>query len=351
MQKIDNSKIAALKNILKKNELDGCIITDVNDLKYFIGSVFLHNGEAVMLASSNGFFLTARSLYEAPVSAAFPQIKTEGCDGDRPAKIVETARKMGLGNIAFDGGKEIYSAGKIYEKAGFKDIPGIIGSLRIAKTEDELEIMRSSAGILYGAFKYIRQFLKPGVSESQIARLLEDYMLKKGASGPSFPTIVAFGEGTSSPHYKTGEVKLKKNMPVMLDFGCYYEGYCSDITRTFWYGDKPAPKEFAEILKTVCEAHALVAARAKYGMSGAEIDAIARGHIEAAGFGKYFTHRTGHGIGLEPHESGDISQLNKEKIGLNYCFSVEPGIYLSGKFGARWEDCFYMTKNGIKIIE
>ena len=350
MPKLDSTKLSALKALLKQNKLDGCIITNITDLEYFLGKVFSKEGEAVMLAHKSGLYITARALYEAPVSALFPQIKIEGCDIDRPAKIAQAAKKLGLKNVAFDGGKESYNNGKIYAEAGFKNAGGLITALRVSKTEAEIKLMKESAGVLYATFKYIQKFLKPGVDERQIADLIESYMKERGASGPSFRTTVAFGPNTSNPHYKpAGGFKLKKNMPVLLDFGCYYKNYCSDITRAFWYGGKPAP-EFQKIYKIVKGAHGTAVKQAKYGMSGAQIDAIARGHIEAAGYGKYFTHRTGHGIGLQPHEPADISQLNQNKIGLNYCFSIEPGIYLPGKFGVRYEDCFYMTKQGIKIL-
>ena len=349
MPQLDAAKLAALKNLLKKNKLDGFVISDFHDFKYFFGGAILGENEAVLLAHTKGLYVAARSLYADVFNAKFPQIKTDGCDYDRAAKIVETAKKLGIRNMGFDGTKELYGAGKAYAKAGFKEIPGFIDALRVAKTSEEIAIMKDSAKILYGALKYIRKFLKPGVSEYQIARLLEDYMFNKGASGTSFPTIVAFGVNTFDPHYRGGGAKLKNNMPVMIDFGCIYKGYCSDITRTFWYGSSPSA-EFEKILKTVKEAHDKAVKETKYGMSGAQIDSIARNHIEAAGYGKYFTHRTGHGIGLQDHEAADISQLNKEKIGLNYCFSIEPGIYLPGKFGARYEDCFCMTKKGMKRL-
>ena len=350
MSKLDPAKISALKALLRQNRLDGYIISDFHDLKYFLGNTLALEREGIMLAHKNGIYVTARSLYEAPITAAFPQIKTEGCDVNRPAKIVEAAKKLGLKNIAFDGDKEIYTTGKVYAKAGFKELNGLISSLRVSKTEAEVKIMKESARILYAAFKYIRKFLKPGVTEREIAALIENYMKEHGASGVSFPVSVMFGPSASDPHHRpTSAIKLKKNMPVLMDFGCYYKNYCSDITRTFWYGDKPSP-EFKKVYKIVKDAHDMVVKKAKYGMSGAQIDAISHGHIEAAGYGKYFTHRTGHGIGLQPHEPADLSQFNQNKIDLNYCFSVEPGIYLPGKFGVRYEDCFYMTKQGIKIL-
>ena len=350
MPKLDAAKLAAVKKTLKAAKLDGYIVSDLKDLKYLVGNIFANPNEAFLLIHQKGLYAAARSLYAAPVRKDYPQIAIDGLDAGRGEQIIKQAKKLGLKNVAFDSSKEIYAAVKAFAEAGFKEAPGLITALRAAKTEGELKNMRAAAKIAYAAFEHIKKCLKPGVSELQLCAELERFMKNKGASALSFESIVAFGAGTGNPHYVPGNVKLKKNMPVMFDFGCVYKDYCSDITRTIWYGGKPAA-EFVKIFDITKAAHDKAAALAKYGMSGAEIDAISRGHIEAAGYGKYFTHRTGHGIGLEPHEPGDISQLNKEKIGLNYCFSVEPGIYLPGKFGARWEDCFYMTPKGIKQIK
>jgi Xaa-Pro aminopeptidase len=348
--KLDSAKLTAVKELLKINKLDGIIISDTKDLKYLLGDIFYDQIEGILLAHSKGLYLTARSLYEAPVQAKYLEIKVEGCDLCRENKIIEAAKKLKLKNVGFDFNKEMYYTGKAYLKAGFKEFTSLIGILRVSKTETEIRTMQESAKIAYSVLPYIKKFLKPGITENKIAAEINNFMKSKGASGTSFDTMVLFGKNTANPHHRTGETKLKKNMAVMLDFGCIYKGYCSDITRTFWYGDKPAA-EFQKIYDIVKTAHDKAVKEAKYGMSGAQIDAIARGHIEAAGYGKYFTHRTGHGIGIEDHEEADISQLNKNKIGLNYCFSIEPGIYLEGKFGVRYEDCFYMTKDGAKIIK
>jgi Xaa-Pro aminopeptidase len=350
MPKLDAAKLSALRALLKKNKLDGFIISDVKDVKYILGkNIVPVPHEVILLAHNKGLYIAARGLYEVPLRAEYPEIKTEGCDSGREIKIIETAKKFKLKNVGFDFNKEMYSSGKAYFKAGFKEFPSLISLLRVSKTETEIGIMRQSAKIAYGALSYIKKFLNPDVSEAKIADKLADFMKSKGASGVSFDTVVCFGPNGANPHHMPGDYKLKNNMPVLLDFGCVYKNYCSDITRSFWYGNKPSA-EFNKIFNIVKGAHDKVVKEAKYGMTGAQIDAISRGHIEAAGYGKYFTHRTGHGIGVEDHEEADISVLNKNKIGLNYCFSVEPGIYLEEKFGIRYENCFYMTKDGIKII-
>lgn len=349
MQKLDVSKLSAVRKLLKTNKLDGIVISDYVDMKYLLGDIFLP-GEAVLLVYSKGLYVSARSLYEAPVKANYPEIKIEACDSQRELKIIEVAKKLGLKSIAFDSIKERYFCGKAFADAGFTQLPAAIDGLRVAKTESELAIMKKAAKIAYSGFNHIQKFLKPGMTEMAVASELENYMKSKGASALSFDTIVAFGDGGSNPHYSTGNAKLKKNMAILIDFGCVYKGYCSDITRTFWFGDKPV-SEFTKILAVAKGAHAEVIKKAKLGMTGAEIDNIARGYICAAGYGDYFTHGTGHGIGMQVHEEAYINQNNPNgKILENYCFSVEPGIYLTGKFGVRYEDCFYMTKQGIKKI-
>lgn len=350
MAKLDADKLSLIRKVIKKQGLDAFIISDYSDIKYIMGPVF-QPGEAVMLIHSKGVYLTARSLYEAPLKADFPEIQVEGCDVERSSKTVQAVKKLKLKKVGFDGLKETYHDGKIYEKEGFSSIENFLVPVRASKTEAELRNMKASAKIAYKTYEHILSWLEPGVTEQQTAEEIDSFMKKNGASAPSFETIVAFGANSGNPHYVTGKTKLKKNMAVLLDFGCIYKDYCSDITRTFWFGDKPG-KEFVEILNIVKSAHDEVVEKARCGQSGAEIDAIARGYIEAAGYGKYFTHRTGHGIGMQIHEEACLSQDNTAvPIMENYCFSVEPGIYIAGKIGVRYEDCFYMTKNGIKQIK
>lgn len=349
MPKLDTDKLSAIRKVIKSKGLEAFILTDYNDIKYIMGPVFQPE-EAVMLIHPKGVYVTARALYEAPVAADFPEIKIEGCDKDRDLKAVAAVKKLKLKKVGFDAMRETYHSGKIYIEAGFTPEDNFMVPIRCVKTEDELKKMRAAAKIAYKTYEHMATWFEPGVTEKQAAEELDSFMKANGAEGCSFDTIVAFGANTGNPHYCTGNAKLKKNMPVLLDFGCIYKGYCSDITRTFWFGDKPS-LEFLEIFNIVKSAHDEVVEKAVLGQSGAEIDAISRSYIEAAGYGKYFTHRTGHGIGMQIHEEGCISQDNDNPILENYCFSVEPGIYLTGKLGVRYEDCFYMTAKGIKQIK
>ena len=350
MPKLDEAKLTAVRKLIKQNKLDAFIFTDYNDIKYIMGPVFLP-GEAVLVVHTKGIYITARSLYEAPVSQDFPEVKIEGCDKDRDLKTIAAIKKLKLKKVGFDGLKESYHAGKNYIAAGFVEKENFLVPVRAAKTETELKNMKAAAKIAYKTYEHILTWLEPGVSEKETAEEIDNFMKLNGASSTSFDTIVAFGANSGNPHYGTGNAKLKKNTVVLLDFGCVFKDYCSDITRTFWFGDKPS-KEFKDIYKTVISAHDEAVEKAACGQTGAEIDDIARSYIEAAGYGQYFTHRTGHGIGMEIHEEANISQDNTDKPILeNYCFSIEPGIYIVGKFGVRHEDCFYMTKQGVKQIK
>lgn len=350
MPNLDKDKLSAIRKMIKNNSLDAFILTDYNDIKYILGPVFQPE-EAVMIIHPKGVYITARSLYEAPVKSDFPEVEIEGCDKDRELKAVEAAKKLKLKKVGFDAHKETYYAGKIYAAAGFIEKENFMVPVRAAKTEDELKKMKAAAKIAYKTYEHMLTWLEPGVTEIQAAEEIENFMKQNGASGVSFDTIVAFGKNTGNPHYGTGTVKLKNNMPVLLDFGCIYKNYCSDITRTFWFGDEPSA-EFTEILHIVKDAHDEAVKLAKCGQTGAEIDAYARNLIEATGYGKYFTHRTGHGIGMQIHEEACISQDNTHTpIAENYCFSIEPGIYLVDKLGVRHEDCFYMTPKGMKQLK
>ncbi len=347
--KINNIKLKNLRNLLKKNNLEGLIISDYTDIKYFLGE-FFNDGEAVLLITLKQIIVIARSLYESPFKKKFKEAIFISEDKNRPETLVKEAQKRKIKKIAFDANKEFYFAAKNYLKAGFKESSSLISYLRTTKTEEELKLMRKATQISMTAFKNIQKYIKAGITELQLRRKLEDEMNRLGGQGLSFDMRVSFGANTANPHHVCDGTKLIKNTAILFDWGAKYNDYCADMTRCFWFGPN-VPQEYKTILSLVKKAHDKAAKEAKYKMTGAQIDKISRDVIEKAGYGKYFTHRTGHGIGMQDHELADISQINYEPILENYCFSIEPGIYLEGKYGVRWEDCFYMTKKGIKQIK
>ena len=347
--RINAAKLKNLRNLLKKNNFEGLIISDYTDTKYFLGD-FFHEDESILLITLKHIIVFSRSLYENSFKRKYKEALFVSEDKNRPQALVKKAQELKLKNLAFDENKELYSAGKLYLEAGFKETSSLISLLRTTKTEEELKLMRKATKISMQAYKNIRKYVKVGITEIELKRKLEDEMVFLGAGGFSFELMVSFGANTANPHHVCDNTKLTKNTAILFDWGAKYQEYCADMTRCFWFGPN-VPQEYKKILSLVKYAHDKVIAEAKCKMTGAQIDKISRGLIEQAGYGKYFTHRTGHGIGMQDHELSDISHLNNEPILENYCFSVEPGIYLEGKYGVRWEDCFYMTKKGIKQIK
>lgn len=208
----------------------------------------------------------------------------------------------------------------------------------LIKSERELALIQKACTIAEEAFLKLLPELKEGMTEAETAALLEYYMRTAGAEGVSFDTICAFGENGSVPHHETGLRKLNFGDPVLIDFGCKKEGYCSDITRTFLFGDDKKHEDFKKLYAEVYTAHELVKEKLTAGMTGRQADAIARDYFESKNLAQYFTHSLGHGIGLQIHEYPVLSPRSDETLQDGMVFSDEPGLYLAGKAGIRIED-------------
>ena len=173
-------------------------------------------------------------------------------------------------------------------------------------------------------------------------------MQAAGATRPSFDLVVAFGANSALPHHEVSTRVLKKNEAVLIDFGCVYDFYCSDITKTFFYGKPDA--EFKKVYSIVESAYKKSVKALKSGVKASFIDKVGRDLITDEGYGQYFTHGTGHGMGLEPHEAPSLYSKSKDILKEGMILTVEPGIYLNGKFGVRIEDTFLVKKNGYEIL-
>ncbi len=198
------------------------------------------------------------------------------------------------------------------------------------------------------ALAYIKQFLVPGVKEVEIVAELERFIRYQGARASAFDIIVASGPNSSYPHHLSGERKFKDNEPVLIDLGVDYQGYKSDLTRVFFLGkiNVLARKVYDIVLK----AQELAIRRIRPGAEMAEIDRVARAYIAKKGYAKNFTHNLGHGFGLEVHEDPRISGNEASAVKPQMTFTVEPGIYLPGKFGIRIEDMILVTSKGCEVL-
>jgi len=219
-----------------------------------------------------------------------------------------------------------------------------IAAMRIIKDENEIKNVKKAQEIAETAFDDILKFIKPGVTEREIALELDRCMLKNGAEALSFETIALSGTNTSMPHGVPSDKQVKDGEFVLMDFGAVYNGYNSDMTRTVCIG-KPS-EEMEKVYNVVLSAQTACLEKAHAGMTGSELDKIARDIIDDAGYGDFFGHSLGHGVGMEIHEAPNAAPLNKNILKSGAIVTVEPGIYIPGKFGVRIEDFVILTENG-----
>jgi len=285
--------------------------------------------------------------------SVFKDIKTYS-DSENPATLIEkTVEELELKKATF--GVEGFLPFKFYRMlVGCSpdietwDASALFSELRIVKSEEELGTIEKAAEIVAEGIQSGIDSIKPGVSELAISCQIERVIKERG--GESIPfCIVLSGPNSALPHGETSNRKVERKDVVLMDVGALYNGYYGDLTRTVFVGE--ATQKERQIYQVVAEANRRAIETVRPGIKAEEIDATARNVIEKAGFGQYFTHRTGHGLGLEVHEEPYICEGNKMPLQPGMVFTVEPGIYLSGKFGVRIEDNVAVSKTGVKILD
>ena len=230
----------------------------------------------------------------------------------------------------------------------------INGSLAVDKTraikdEEEKQLMRKSSKINDEAMAIFKTLVRDDISEKQVADQLLDIYRSLGAEGFSFEPIIAFGKNAADPHHMPDDTKLKYGDVVLIDVGCTYKGYCSDMTRTFFYKKGPN-KDQEKIYNLVRKANEDAQRYVREGVRLCDIDKTARDVISDGGYGRYFSHRLGHFIGIEDHEYGDVSSAFKDKCEAGNIFSIEPGIYDPETMGCRIEDLVIVTEDGCEVL-
>lgn len=315
------------------------------------------------MGSEGYLFLTAR---EAVLCVDFRYAEKAGKFAGRDLTVETTAFSMGLEDFAiahvrkrrlkrigFESHLTSYGEYERWRKAldhsALVPTAGAVERLRAFKSKDEIQLIEQSCKILGAAYAHVFKTLKPGITERAAAIEMEHFMRTHGAQNPAFNTILISGKNTSMPHGTPGEKVIKGNELITVDAGALANGYCSDVTRTFFLGDK-VPKEVRAVYRIVEEAQARAAEAIRAGVTGKEADAAARDFIARAGYEKAFGHGLGHGIGLEVHEGPRLSALSKDTLQAHMVVTNEPGIYLPGKFGVRIEDTVVVERNGIRNL-
>ena len=224
----------------------------------------------------------------------------------------------------------------------------LVEPLRMVKDDDELDLMRRAIRISDEAFNTVSRRIQPGMTEKQVAWDIEKTMRDLGADDRAFGTIVAGGPHGAMAHAVPSERPIQEGEPVVIDMGARVRGYNSDMTRTICLGEPP--DKVREVYKIVLDAHLEAERKLKAGVAGPEADSYARQIIDAAGYGDYFTHSLGHGIGLEVHESPSLGKLSEDVMPENAITSVEPGIYIEGWGGVRIEDLVLFRSNDVEVL-
>jgi len=336
-------KIEKLRSNFSQHGIDGILITSPFNRRYI--SNFTGSAGVVLISADKAQFITDFRYIEQATKQCegFEIIKFSGSIPEEAARL---AKKLGIQKLGFEEDHLTYSSFKVYEKeieAKLVPTSGIIEKLRLIKTDAEINILKVAADIADAAFKHILDFIRPGKTELEVSNELEFFMRRAGATSSSFDTIVASGHRSALPHGVASNKVIETGDFVTLDYGAYYNGYVSDITRTVAVGEPNA--KLKEIYDIVHEAQLKGMEGIKPGISGKEADALTRDYISEKGYGEYFGHSTGHGIGLEVHEGPGLSMKSDIILEPGMVVTCEPGIYIPGLGGVRIEDDTLITKD------
>ncbi len=331
---------------LKKEKLDAVVINRVLETGFLTG--FYLSGCVLLVSKTNICAFVPKMLFEH-FKSKVSFVEAVSSNDMKSAVLAEIKKsKFKIKKTAFQPETETYINGMFWKTRGLIEKTGLTASLRLVKKGAELKAIRKSCHIAAEAFAIIKPRIKTGRTEISIARELEGIMQSMGATGPSFDTIVAFGANSARPHHETSMRVLKKNEAILIDYGCVYDFYCSDRTKTFFYGKAGA--EFKKVYSIVEASQKKAIKALKSGTKASFIDKIARDVIMDKGYGQYFVHGTGHGVGLEIHEAPTVNSKSKDILKEGMILTVEPGIYLNGKFGVRIEDTLLVKKKGYEIL-
>ena len=259
-------------------------------------------------------------------------------------KVNELVGKLGIKSLLLDSAQTAYNAALSLNGAKLVGEEYLMQDLRVVKNEEELELMKKAADVACNAFNRLFPEIKEGVTEKWVAARLEFLIKEEGGDKYSFDTIVASGLNGAFPHAKPSDKEIQKGELVTIDWGAYYQGYASDMTRTVAVGE--ISDKLSEIYQVVKESQQSGCDAAKAGLTGIELDKVCRDHIDARNYGEFFVHGTGHGLGMDVHEKPYVNNVNDQPMPENSVVTVEPGIYIEGTGGVRIEDCLVLKQDG-----
>lgn len=328
---------------------DAILVSGIENIRYITG--FTGSSGVLLIKENGGIFFTDSRYIEQARKETRGKVEVREYKKKLP-ELSAAIAGLGLKKIGFEDSSLTFQSYQSLKKEleGVKLVPlkESLDLLRCVKTRDELRLISHASDIAYKAFEKILPYLQPGRREDELAVELEYHMRKGGAEGLSFDVIVASGLRSALPHGRAGDRRLKTGDPVIIDFGARYKGYHSDETATLFIGSVSESRR--RIYQIVKEAHDRAIDAVRPGIRLADIDKAARNIIDKAGYGKYFGHGTGHGVGLNVHEAPSISPHAKGHAEEGMIFTIEPGIYVPRVGGVRIEDMVVVTKGGCRVL-
>ncbi len=346
-------RLQKFRQLMASENLDGFLVTQPENRRYLSGFT---GSAGVLIITPEKQILATDSRYYEQVRQQCPDWELLEMGYNFTGSMLETLRGLGLGGcrVGFEAG-DISAANLLtWERAVqgrliLVHTQGLVEQLRMVKDDDELARMKKAIALADKALEHILSWIKPGVTELDVAWQLESFMRTQGASALSFESIVASGPNSAKPHARPSDRVIQAGEPITLDWGCVVDGYCSDITRTFCLG-QPADDKFLTVWNTVLQAQQAAIQGAKAGLPGQAVDKLARDVIDAAGYGEYFGHGLGHSLGLVVHESPRYSHAYSDDVPAGAVMTVEPGIYMPGWGGVRIEDVVLVQDNAVELL-
>ncbi len=345
-KKVIVNRIKAIRRRLDRKRISCLVLTKPANVTYTTG--FLGEDSWAVIAKGRVYLLTD-SRYTEQAQQECPSCKIverTGSMAEALAKLVKRLKSVRTVTVEESTSLADFEQLKKTVKARLKTTANVIEPIRSVKDESELTSIRTAASISNRALRQTLPYIKPGITESELAGML-DFQIRKLGARNSFETIVAFGPNASRPHHQPGNRKLKKKDTVLIDFGARYKGYCSDITRCFAIGG--ITPLYRKVYDVVERAQAAAIQAIRPGVKLTQVDVAARKVIEMSDLPVY-GHGTGHGFGLEIHETPFLKPEAKGTLQPGQILTIEPGIYMPGKLGVRIEDDILVTETGHKIL-
>lgn len=345
------ARMSAARRLMSEQQVDLLAVSPSDDMRYLLGYVPHPDERPCYLlvdAGAAAFVVPSLNAAEAAQHVTVPTFEYTDADGpaDVLAAAANTLRPASPRHIAVSDTMRadfVLTLQRAYPEAGLALGSLILAPLRMRKSREEVEVLTRSSRHADQAVRDAWAACRAGASEAEIAEVAQASFKRSGSDEVLF-TQVASGPNGAFPHHHSGARRLRPGDSVTMDFAGSLEGYASDITRVAFVGT-PTPK-YLQVHRTVDAAVAAGMAAARPGALFKDVDLAARGVIARAGYGQYFTHRTGHGLGLSGHELPSVTHLNAQPIEEGMVFSIEPGVYLPGEFGVRLEEIVYIAKDG-----